>query len=515
MTLPAHGNSISLSQIQTEFGGSNPISLSEYYAGGSYVPSGTTGEHGAIPSSSTTSLDKFHGASSIVQTNFVYGFGAHNDGNFPQINAAKYDASGNIYSCCAVVNEYGVNKLNSTGTLQWKRKLTGTGISTALFLDVDRSDNSIYVRYRYYSSPNDGLVIAKYNSSGTLQWQRVWYKNDSFIAAHRRNISVKAGYVAAAIGYQGSSGAVYLGVWNTSGTFQWGRHIPKNNYMEWAGYIFTAVDDSGNIYLSFVESVTTKGAFILKFNSSGTLQWETRLYDGSSNHMLIGGLDVDSSGNVYVSGRSASSSNTLYIVKLSSSGSLTWSRQLTITGSTLLSPSVGVAIDSAGDPYIAGQRMPGAYWDQFFVAKWNSSGTFQYGRVWGISSPSPDYDDMEFTADGSMDVLANKIVYGPSSRMYHWYDNIGETDYYYPYGCAIQVPNSNTDTGTDNLNGTTWAGTTPQIICSAPTFNDSAGGFTGVSATHTINVGTGFTEAAGGGTDAAATWTTTTSLDNI
>lgn len=36
MTLQASG-AIALSEIQSEFGGSNPISLSEYYRGGSYV----------------------------------------------------------------------------------------------------------------------------------------------------------------------------------------------------------------------------------------------------------------------------------------------------------------------------------------------------------------------------------------------------------------------------------------------------------------------------------------------
>jgi len=39
MTLQSSG-AISLSQVQTEFGGANPISMSEYYAGG---VSGNTG----------------------------------------------------------------------------------------------------------------------------------------------------------------------------------------------------------------------------------------------------------------------------------------------------------------------------------------------------------------------------------------------------------------------------------------------------------------------------------------
>lgn len=50
-----------MADIQTEFGGSNPISLSEYYAGGAYVPAGTSGTYGAVPSSGTISIRNFYG----------------------------------------------------------------------------------------------------------------------------------------------------------------------------------------------------------------------------------------------------------------------------------------------------------------------------------------------------------------------------------------------------------------------------------------------------------------------
>jgi hypothetical protein len=62
VALPSSPNAISLSQIQTEFGGSNPISMNEYYAGGSHVPSGT----GSIPSSGTISMSHFHGTSNTI-----------------------------------------------------------------------------------------------------------------------------------------------------------------------------------------------------------------------------------------------------------------------------------------------------------------------------------------------------------------------------------------------------------------------------------------------------------------
>ena len=60
MTLPTSGP-LTLSDIQTEFGGSAPTSLNEYYAGGSYVAPGVTGTYGPVPSSGTISIKNFYG----------------------------------------------------------------------------------------------------------------------------------------------------------------------------------------------------------------------------------------------------------------------------------------------------------------------------------------------------------------------------------------------------------------------------------------------------------------------
>lgn len=66
MALQASG-AISLGDIQTEFGGSNPISISEYY-----------GEDTGIPASGTISFSDFYGTSSIVNPAFdsVLGYNA-------------------------------------------------------------------------------------------------------------------------------------------------------------------------------------------------------------------------------------------------------------------------------------------------------------------------------------------------------------------------------------------------------------------------------------------------------
>ena len=64
MALPSSGP-LTLADIQTEFGGSNPISLNEYYAGGGRVPAGTSGTYGAVPTSGTISIRNFYGTSNV------------------------------------------------------------------------------------------------------------------------------------------------------------------------------------------------------------------------------------------------------------------------------------------------------------------------------------------------------------------------------------------------------------------------------------------------------------------
>ena len=63
MAVPTYPSAISLNDVQTEFGGANPISISEYYSGGSYVGSGTANSTGTtIPTSGQISFINFSGA---------------------------------------------------------------------------------------------------------------------------------------------------------------------------------------------------------------------------------------------------------------------------------------------------------------------------------------------------------------------------------------------------------------------------------------------------------------------
>lgn len=68
MTLQASG-AITLANVQTEFGGANPISLSEYY-----------GADTGVPASGAISMSQFYGKSSVVQTTMTVTEGTTNPG---------------------------------------------------------------------------------------------------------------------------------------------------------------------------------------------------------------------------------------------------------------------------------------------------------------------------------------------------------------------------------------------------------------------------------------------------
>lgn len=81
MALQTSGT-ISIQDIVDEFGGTAPHDLSEYYAGGTFVPSSNTG----VPTSGTISLSDFYGASAATVVTVTEGsltnasFGSYNYG---------------------------------------------------------------------------------------------------------------------------------------------------------------------------------------------------------------------------------------------------------------------------------------------------------------------------------------------------------------------------------------------------------------------------------------------------
>ncbi len=127
--MPIGTTDITFSGIQTEYGGSNPIDLSEYYKGGSFVPTappnGTTTLDGvtyvvsnstvSIPTSGAISIDNFKNTAKVTTITVTV---TSNQTNFNLLSAI-YAALGSFTAgiiCTCTINSGVVVYSTSTGT---------------------------------------------------------------------------------------------------------------------------------------------------------------------------------------------------------------------------------------------------------------------------------------------------------------------------------------------------------------------------------------------------------------
>lgn len=69
--MPVPSTNTKFSEIQTEFGGTNPIQLSEYYSGGPLVPASTPAPNGPIPSSGQISVGQFRASAKALEADYL------------------------------------------------------------------------------------------------------------------------------------------------------------------------------------------------------------------------------------------------------------------------------------------------------------------------------------------------------------------------------------------------------------------------------------------------------------
>ncbi len=354
MALQSSG-AISLANIQTEFGGSNPISLSEYYRSGGYVPSSAT----SVPTSGTISLGNFYGTTNYSPTGYwisevtVPSTQSVYDG----WSSADFDGNGNVYA---------VGRFD-----------TVSGITT--------------------SSPSGSY--AKFNSDGELQWSKAFTKDPTTNWRIMQCVKTLANGNIAAVGAiqvsANNTGFTHV-IFDSSGAVQY-------SFSKFLGagsnYNCMTSDSSSNIYVCGSPS-TISYSFdggLWKYNSSLTEQFSKWITDSSTatgNGTFFTGIKVDSSGNIYLAGQTRPDNSFGYgavVMKLDSSGAISWSQYAGAAVGSSSQPAsfVDVAVNSSGDVYAAGwsnkisgdgYATSGTYYPMFM--KCNSSGTRQTWRYW-------------------------------------------------------------------------------------------------------------------------------------
>ena len=231
-------------------------------------------------------------------------------------------------------------------------------------------DGSVYFCGQTFSAGAGSVdfLLIKFSSSGIVQWQKTLGDSDGengFSVAVAPDGSVYACGKTNSVNTLNTD--LFLVKFSSSGTVQWQKRFGGGN----GDYGYSvAVASDGSVYVSGYTYVNgnKNDLLLVKFSSSGTVQWQKTL--GGSNDEIGTSVAVAPDGSVYVCGytRSAGAGNTdLLLAKFSSSGTVQW--QKTLGGSNVeITPGVAVAPD--GSVYVCGQtNSAGAGNYDFLLAK--------------------------------------------------------------------------------------------------------------------------------------------------
>lgn len=250
---------------------------------------------------------------------------------------------------------YYVVRYNTNGSIIWDKKITPCDFFDRLYgCDIDNSNNLHALgkdaNYWYH---------LKYNSSGTLLWQRLTGSSSSLSLAEDLAVNPTNGTVYC-VGDIVQNRAVLRQIFGSSSTTPSGgfeRTIGASS-SENEAFFGVKVDASGDVYVAGRDDSSGNAkALIMKFNSSGTVQWQ-RTLDGSSYQgwdCLAVEYDTKES---YVAGKSSTTSG-IILAKYSSSGTLEWQREIEHSSETLYVYSI--AISSTGALHLVGQKGQSSY----------------------------------------------------------------------------------------------------------------------------------------------------------
>jgi hypothetical protein len=281
-------------------------------------------------------------------------------------------SSGNVYISGTSYTSYNgaqIIKLDSSGNIIWQKQLgpNGTNYALGLAMVIDSSEN-VYVGGGYYNGSDIDFLTAKYNSSGTLQWQK-WLAG-GYGTEEVRSVSVDSSGNVYILGntYYAPYYKPVIAKYNSSGTLQWQKFINVSSVTCFANSV--TVDSSGNIYLG---ANNDSGMVVIKLNSSGVIQWQKQFALGAC---YPNSIKVDSSGYVYICGsfNFISSGRSIGILKYNSAGIIQWQRELYTYGA-VQTQGLSIDLNNMGTMYISGDTALNYSTSSFLFAKLPTDGS--------------------------------------------------------------------------------------------------------------------------------------------
>ena len=376
-----------------------------------------------------------HRVPPIVQSYFLgeIGFAATNSA---RLNSVITDSSGNFYICGSIDgNGCLILKLNSSGVIQWQKKLTDSTTTNGTSIAVDGSGN-VYVCATYSYAGNDHIRIFKYNSSGTQVFKKGIYRGNN-TSTVSQSIAVDSSGNIFICGYTDLNGYnFYIAKLNTSGVIQYQFNVGGASSFD-LGYSIKLAS-SGNFYVAgSCGDSGINGPSIIKYNNAGFIQWQKRISIGNLQQVNIA---VDSNENVYVAqglgyALGFGTGYKFAIAKFDTSGNIQWQKKIEATGGYNSNDiSYSIAVDSTGSAYILGSsEIGGSNNMDCFLTKVDTSGTLIWQRT------------LKMITSGGGNEAGNEIFIDNNDNIFMVGHSTAGSG---PYSFFAKLPNDGSKTGT-------------------------------------------------------------------
>lgn len=307
-------------------------------------------------------------------------------------NAVAVDSSGNVYITgqTQTGTEYDsiLAKYTSTGILVWQVKLAAASVSEQGYCIAVDSSSNIYIGGGGASSAG-GALLVKYDTNGNIVWQQKYETTGTCsifgITVDSSGNIYTAGSIYANVGALGNTSSGFVCKYNSSGTIQWQQIFYYNVNANPVHFRGISLDSSANIY---VAGETNNDFLIAKLNSSGTVQWKRSINITTQDNFR--GITVDSSGNCYAIGYTNTNGYDIIFAKYNTSGVLQWIKAL--SAGTTYEYGYAICVDSTDNIYITGISATSTTLasQNIVILKYNSAGTLQWQRTLANSTGNND-----------------------------------------------------------------------------------------------------------------------------
>ena len=260
---------------------------------------------------------------------------------------------------------------------------------------VDSSGNVYVNGTTNFTGGYDSMIIVKYNTDGNLDWQFTFGDSNTQERGHGITVDSSGNvFVCGETTKNMTSIGALVAKLNNSGSLEWQRTLDASQTQIFYDVV---VDSSDNVYVGGVGAVSSSTSYLVaKYNNSGTLQWK-RTIGGSGASDNGRSITIDSSDNVYIGGVSTGGGVGVYdcyTVKFNSSGTEQWQKSLGISGQQINIQAI--ASDSSNNVYVCGSQG-----SQFFFAKYDSDGNLDWQRTFSGSGTDTGHG---ISADGNGNV---------------------------------------------------------------------------------------------------------------